>query len=91
MVKKEESFVDRHFSIFIIICVLGFVILTAVLLSIPYWVDKPKRDLCEQWQPDSNYEEVIKDDITKEQWVKCCVQRVQENGVIKECKYIKTK
>ena len=76
---------------FIMYFILAFIIFI-VISQISNFSQTLKEDnLCKQWQPASSKEEIAYDDLTKEEWVKCCIQRVQENGVIKECKYIKLK
>jgi len=70
---------------------LSIVLILLMFLS-GYLTEKDNIDakqICKAWNENSNKEELITDDLTNEKWVKCCIQRVQEDGVIKECKYIK--
>jgi len=88
MVKdKWEKVVFKNLikkPLFWILMIMLIVIL--ILNKIPVQQEK----VCKMWNENSNIVYPLEnDDITKEQWVKCCIQRVQENGVIKECKYIK--
>ena len=89
--KKEHKFIDFLKDNLELMCLIFFGIGFLFLMSLSVFENYNIANICRSWDENSDREEVITDDTTKEEWVKCCYQRVNENGVIKACEYIKLK
>lgn len=83
--KKVMKKKNLRFFIIPLICIFIIIILIYVFSNIFISRD----NICKRWDASSNLEDILVDSITEKRWVKCCIQTIQEEGVIKACKYIK--